>query len=441
MNSKQYLLLAVCFFWAIFSMTGQDELSLHFMPDNLAAARTNPSLVPDSDLVIGLPNAGFNLYHSSGNFNDIFRDNPEGGLNVDFGSWISKLRPENELITNLDVQTVGLFLRKGKIGIQLNHEVRFHSSFIYPDTYIRLLGEGNAQYIGEQVNIGPDIQQDAYHSIALGLSYQLNDKINVSVRPKLLFGIGNTMTTRKEAFLETSDEFYQTTITTDYQLNSTGILQYDVDGFNFDFESLSNGFSSNTGFALDLGVRIKPIEKLTINLSWIDGLAKINWKENARIYKSQGTTLYEGVKIDFSDILQGDSLNLGNASDTLNFDNLFEFTAEDGTYSSELPSRIYFSAAFQLTDKFTLHGLFFNENFRDENRQAYSFGVQAQLHKIINLGVNYSYRFDSATNIGLNTTIKLGPVQLFAATDNIIHVFQPFAADNVNGRAGVNLVF
>jgi len=438
---KKYLLLTGCLFLSIFTILAQDELSLHFMPDNFAASRTNPSLLPESNLVVGLPNVGFNLYHSSGNFNDIFRDNSNGGLDVDFGSWIAQLSPENELTTNLDVGTVGLFLRKGKMGIQLNHEVRYHSSFLYPDTYVKLIGEGNAQYIGENVNIAPDIQQDIYHSIALGLSYQLNDKINLSVRPKIIFGIGNTMTTRKEAFIETSDEFYQTTITTDYQLNSTGILKYNVDGFNFDFESLSSGFSSNTGFALDLGVQFKPSEKLSLNLSWIDGLAKINWKDNTRIYESKGTKLYEGVKIDFSDILQGDSINLTNATDTLNFDNLFNFTTQDGTYSSELPSRIYFSAAFQLTDKYALHGLFFNENFRGNNRQAYSLGLQAQLHKFINVGINYAYRFESATNIGLNTTFKIGPVQLFAATDNIIHAFQPFAADNVNGRVGLNLIF
>lgn len=438
---KKYLLLTGYLFLSIFTITAQDELSLHFMMDNLAASQTNPSLLPESNLVIGLPNVGFNLYHSSGNFNDIFKDNADGGLDVDFGSWISQLSPENELTTNLEIETLGFFLRKGKIGIQVNHEIRFHSSFLYPDTYIKLIGEGNGQYIGEKVNVGSDIQQDIYHAIALGLSYQLNDKINVSVRPKILFGIGNTMTSKKEAFIETSDEYYETTITTDYQLSSTGILQYDVDGFDFDFESLSNGFSSNTGFALDLGMQFKPIEKLTVNLSWIDGLAKINWKENAQIYESKGTESYEGVTIDFSDILQGNSVNLTNASDTLNFDNLFKFTSEDGSYSSELPSRIYLSAGFQLTKKYALHGLFYNENFRGNNRQAYSLGVQAQLHKYINIGVNYAYRFNSATNVGLNTTFKIGPVQLFAATDNIIQALQPSAANNVNGRVGLNLVF
>ncbi len=438
---KKNLILTAYFFISIFSITAQDELSLHFMSDNIAAARTNPALLPDNNLVIGLPNVGFNLYHSSGNFNDIFQDNPDGGLNVDFGKWIEGLSPENELATNLEVETVSFFLRKGKFGFQVNHEVRFHSSFLYPDTYPKLIGEGNAQYIGQRVNIGPEIQQDAYHSIGLGLSYQVNNKINLAVRPKILFGIGNTTTKRKDAYLETSDEFYQTTVTTDYQLNTTGILKYDVNGFDFDFESLSKGFSSNTGFALDLGIHIKPIDKLSINLSWIDGLAKINWKNNTQILESKGTKLYEGVKIDFSDILQGDSLNLTNATDTLNFDNLFNFTSRDGTYDTELPSRIYFSVGYQLTKKLSLHGLFYNENFRGKNRQAYSLGAQAQLHKMINLGVNYAYRFESATNIGLNTTIKLGPVQIFAATDNIIHVFQPFAADNVNGRIGLNLVF
>jgi len=441
MKLKNYFLIIGCFFVSTLFVNAQDELSLHFLPDNIATSRTNPAMIPDSNLVIGLPNVGFNLFHTSGNFNDIFSDSPEGGLKINFDKWIAELSPENELNTNLEVETVRFFFRKGKLGFDLNHEIRFHSTLLYPDSYPRLIGEGNAQFIGEKVDIGPDLQQDSYHTIGLGLSYQINDKITFAVRPKLLFGIGNSTTIRKEAFIETSNEFYQTTITTDYQINSTGLLRNDVDGFDFEFDNLISGFSSNLGFALDLGLQFRPTERLAINLSWIDGFGEINWRTNAQIFESNETKLFEGVRINFSDILQGDSIDFSGATDTLNFDNLFNFTTREEDYTSELPSNIYFSIAYQLNEKISLHALFLNQNFRSENRQAYSVGAQAQLHKFINIGVNYAYRFESATNIGLNTTLRFGLVQIFAATDNIIHVFQPFAADNVNGRIGLNLVF
>jgi len=299
MELKNYLLIVGYFFVATLCLNAQDELSLHFLPDNLAASRTNPAMIPDSNLVIGLPNVGFNLFHSSGNFNDIFQENPEGGLSIDFAKWIAETSPENELNTNLEVETVRFFFRKGKIGFDLNHEVRFQSTLLYPDAYPRLIGEGNAQFIGQKVDIGPDIQQDAYHTIGLGLSYQLNDKITFAVRPKLLFGIGNTTTIRNEAFIETSNEFFQTTITTDYQINSTGLLRNDVNGFEFEFDNLISGFSSNLGFALDLGIHFKPTEKLALNLSWIDGFGEINWRSNAQVFESIENKLFEGVRIDF----------------------------------------------------------------------------------------------------------------------------------------------
>jgi len=398
-------------------------------------------MLPEKNMVAGLPNIGFNLYHSSGNFNDIFVENENGGLDLNFGKWISQLSETNQLNINLEAETIRFFMRRGKFGLNINHEMRFQSFFEYPDTYVKLVGEGNAQYIGQQVNIGPDIQQNAFHAIGVGLSYEWNDKMVLAVRPKILFGIGNASTIRKKATISTAEAYYQTTVSTDYQLNSTGIVNYNNEGFDFNFESLDRGFSSNTGFSLDFGVQLKPIEKLAINISIVDAFAKINWKKNARIYESKTTNTFDGVNIDFSKILQGDSLNFSNAADTINFDNLFDFTARDASYSTELPSRVYFSAAFQLTDRFSLHGLFYNERFRDQNRQAYSLGVQAQLHKIFNIGLNYAYRFDEATNVGLNTTFRFGPLQLFAATDNIIHAFQPLEADNVNGRIGLNLIF
>jgi len=437
----KYTALIILTFLSLRSVYAQDELSLHFLPDNITTSRTNPALLPEKDLVIGLPNVGFNLYHSSGNFNDIFVENENDGLDINFRNWINELSGTNQLNVNLEAETLRFFIRRGKLGININHEIRFQSFFEYPDTYIKFIGEGNAQYIGQQVNIGPDIQQDAFHAIGLGLSYEINDKITAAVRPKILFGIGNASTIKKDASIFTAEEFYQTTLTTDYQINSTGILNYNDNGFDFDFESLDQGFSGNTGFALDFGVQIKPIEKLAINISIVDAFAKINWKKDARIYESNTTNTLNGVDIDFSKILQGDSLVFTNTADTINFDNLFDFTARDASYSTELPSRVYFSAAFQLTDRFSLHGLFYNEKFRDQNRQAYSLGVQAQLHKIVNLGINYAYRFNEATNIGLNATFRFGPVQLFAATDNIIYALQPLEADNVNGRVGLNLLF
>lgn len=437
----KYITLIIFSFFCLFTLTAQDELSLHFLPDNITTSRTNPAMLPKDNIVIGLPNAGFNLYHSSGNFNDIFVENENEGLDLDFGNWISQLSATNQLNVNLEAETFRFFIRRGKVGINVNHELRFQSFFEYPDTYVKLLGEGNAQYIGQTVDIGPDIQQNAFHAIGVGISYDWNEKLTVALRPKLLLGIGNASTIQKSATVTTADEFYQTTVSTDYELNSTGILNYNNEGFNFDFESLDKGFSGNTGFALDFGVQIKPIEKLDINISIVDAFAKINWKKNARNYDSNTTNTFSGVDIDFRKILQGDSLNLSNTTDTINFDNLFEFTSRETSYSTELPSRVYFSAAFQLTDRFALHGLFYNEAFRDRNRQAYSLGVQAQLHKIFNLGLNYAYRFGDATNIGLNTSFRFGPVQLFAATDNIIHAFQPLEADNVNGRIGLNLIF
>ena len=44
-------------------------------------------------------------------------------------------------------------------------------------------------------------------------------------------------------------------------------------------------------------------------------------------------------------------------------------------------------------------------------------------------------------NLGANLLLQLGPVQLFAATDNIISAFDPLGQNSANGRFGLAVAF
>lgn len=439
-NAIKCLSLIVCNILFYLSVNAQQELGLHFLSNTLQASKTNPALLPSDRLIVGLPNGYFNLLHTSGTLNDIldFDDN-DGPTKVKVNSWIEQLSPDNLLQGNAEIETLHLFYRLGKLSFSLNHAVKFDARFNYPDTYVKLLGNGNAQFAGETVEFGPDLQVNAYNEFGLGVAYDISDKITVAGKIKFLQGLGNISTVNQQASIFTDDDIYQITVKSQYAINGTDFIALDANrNFDLDFSdyAVDNLFTGNNGVGFDFGIVIKPIEHLTIAASIID-VGQIDWKENASNFSTNVDETYEGVAIDFPALLKGEEADFSSI-DTIDFENLFNFQETSTSYSTKLPNKIYLSASYQLK-MFSFGALYHSESFQSKRQNAFAVNATAKISNIFTLGATYSNRFNNSHNIGLNTTLKLGPVQLFATTDNIISAFQPLDADRVDARVGLNI--
>ena len=204
---------------------------------------------------------------------------------------------------------------------------------------------------------------------------------------------------------------------------------------NFVFNKL---FTGNTGVAFDFGIDWQVTNKLMVAASIVD-IGKINWTEGARKYSSKSQETFEGIKIDFPSILQGEIVDFSSTIDTIDFDNLFNFKKTTTTYSSTLPTKLYLSANYQLTDRFRIGALYHAEFHQGRQKNAFAVNVDAQILDMLSVGVIYGYRFESYDNLGLNVRLSLGPVQLFGTTDNIFAAVRPYDSENANGRIGLNL--
>ena len=67
--------------------------------------------------------------------------------------------------------------------------------------------------------------------------------------------------------------------------------------------------------------------------------------------------------------------------------------------------------------------------------------VKKDFGNIFSIGAQYAYIKGSENNIGLSTALRLGPVQLFFSSDNVIPLINPMKGQNVNMRFGMNLLF
>jgi hypothetical protein len=430
-------------------MQAQQELMLHAMPEVWHSTSTNPAFFPEGTaLVIGLPGIGLNAAHSSNvAYHDIFVKDNNGTTRLNFSGAIAKLDPLNTVFFDQRIETVSLGLRlPGKFWLQAGHANRLSGSVTYPKTLPSLIWDGNAQYIGQTVNIGLQTDISNWNEWSVGLAKQLG-KLQLGFRAKLLTGIGSLLTdnNRQKANVTTSDDIYQLTLETNYAYYSSSFISaFDTSGYGFDIQvgSLKDkAFSSNIGYGFDLGAQYRINDRITLDLSLLDLGGVINWKENAHYFASEGEFQYDGVILPGADIINGsDSLDFSTKLDTLN--DIFKFQKTDQEFETSLPFRGYLGGQYDLTKRLTVGVSMFLQK-RSEEKATTAFGASLRWKPVkwVSLGAMYSINDRSAANLGFQVGLKPGPVQVYFASDNIINAFSIRSNPAVNLRAGVALVF
>lgn len=437
---SKYIFAFILIGFGIAPLLAQQDLSTPFYNKLWQANRNNPAFVPDHKFVIGLPSVYNNLLIENITYNDLIVKR-DGQNIVDIDRGIASLERDNLLRESIDLETISLGFRTGKFQVSLGHALHYNAFVNYLKTLPQLIWQGNAQFIGQNVAFGPDLQINSYHEYSVGLAYDIGTFLTIGAKAKYLSGVADISTARTDLRLSTSDDIYQLQLDADYLINSSGALQYD--GFdqlnlNFDFGKIETKqlFSNNTGIAFDLGVQLK-LGKLDIGLSALDIGGQIDWSEEVRNYSLQGQFEYQGLNV-AQGILDSQT-ELGNAIDTLR--EIYNPVETQQGYSTQLPLRTYLTLGYDLTQKIRLGALFYTENYREETYGALALNGQWALHSLLTVGATYAYRQQRFDNFGLQAIAKVGPVQILAATDNIFTAVRPKDSHSANFRVGLNLLF
>ncbi len=400
------------------------------------SSKTNPAFISESKINVGLVQPYYSISHTGASYNDFVVD--QDGENVlDIGAVIDQMEDQNQLFTSVETETISVSFGLKNLKISINHAMKFNAFLDYPKELVELAWNGNSQFIDQTIDIGPDIHAFAYNEFGIGLAFKILN-INAGARLKFLTGIGDLSTERNKIQVYTDPDIYQLTFTTDYLINTSSYFTYNGgNDFEIDFgdPSFNDVFASNFGTAIDLGANFK-FKNIDISASIID-LGFIGWKNNTVNYHSQGTYTYEGV--DISGIIRDDSLSFEGALDSLG--DILNFQETYSNYSTMLPTKIYLSGTYDVGAYMTFGALIYSELYRGKVYPAFAVSARAKLGNILSIGVSYAIRNKTYDNLGLNATLKLGPVQIFAVSDNVISAFQPYDSRNANLRFGINLMF
>jgi len=420
----------------------------------------NPASTLDSSkITISLPNFAYQFKYTGATYNEVV-ENRNGERIADIAFAIDQLNPfDNEVLADINVETARFIYNTPKWSIQVHHATRFQSSLVYPKGLAQVAWQGNAAFIGETIEISPAFDFMSYEELGIGGSLKF-DKLKIGATLNFLGGIGVATTENNSAKLRTDEDIYELTLTTDYEVltadldadkenvdfgifaidfSDISLLSFAFPDFSVDYnKGLFNfGQSKNRGVSLDIGATYQLNKQWRFGFSVLD-IGKINWSNNINTYRSKETTTFSGISLGAVNFNEGNVFTFDSLTDSL--EQVVNFTTSSASFSTNLPTQAYFNVQYQVTPKLDL-GLVVHSRFDATNTLAASIGGNYQLANFLRLGATYSIEDNEFSNLGLNASMHLGPVQIFAITNNILTAFRPLDANYQTASLGVNLVF
>lgn len=428
------MLLAVLFFTN--SLTAQD-LTAPLLSDSWQATFSNPALYGQAKgrFTVGLPGVYNDLYAENITYNQLLLT--ENGRRIlDLNRLPGLLSDRNELRNDFSLETIGVGLRGDRFSLGLYHRLRVLGQADYPKTLVQLAAQGNAQFIGQSVEIAPLGYATSFHEVGFGASFAITENIHFGARVKYLSGVADVRTGVAGSLrLTTGEENYALTLDQDLTVNTAGTIEYnglDDVGINYDLNRIETDdiFSENNGVAFDLGL-FADFGKIRGQLAATDLGGRINWTNEVTNFRLEGTDEFSGLDI-LAELLE-DSLSFTAALDSLQV--TFEPTENNENYRSKLPATYLIGGEYDVTDRLTAGLLIVHYDRALDAETAFAISGRYQLLDELTVGLNYNARKGASANLGAHLYAHLGPVNLLASTDNLLTVF----SQKNNSRAGVRL--
>jgi hypothetical protein len=176
---------------------------------------------------------------------------------------------------------------------------------------------------------------------------------------------------------------------------------------------------------MDLG------DRLEISLGIAD-LGGINWDLEPKTYTSNQIQTFDGIDV-AEYITSDDEIVLLDSLETL-----LDLIETNESFSTSLPAKIYLGGNLKLTNLWSVGALIQSNGSGDRRINVLAINGTARLYSFLRVGVMYSMKNGNPMNLGLQTTVKVGPVIGFLSTDNLLRVGS-FKSTNGNIRAGISI--
>ena len=407
------------------------------------ATFSNPALYTQLEgaLTVGLPGVSNRLDLGDFTYNDIVVE--EGGERIlDLNLLADQVSGRNFIGNEFNVETLGFAYHGERFGVGISHRFRSRGQLDFPVRLVEVLANGNAQFIGQTIDIAPYLRATNYHEFALGMSFAASEKVHFGARIKYLSGVADLRINPDQTLLlTTAERGYAITLNQNTVVNTSGAVAYNgFDDFGVDYDfgdaQLDQLFTGNSGLAADIGVFVD-LDGIRLQAAVTDLGASINWDEAPQNYVFFGESSFDGLDV-LTDLFD-DNFSIDGAVDSLLEE--FDPTETLNPYSGGVGARFMAAAEVDLTDKWTLAGSFLYSDQLIKDRLGVSAGARYQVLEQWSVGAYYNFWGTDYTNLGVQLYGGIGPLRVLASTDDLLTVFRPRDSSSVGGRVGFAIGF
>lgn len=458
------ILLAVCILVIsdIYFISAQESTTLQFMKGMPQSDLQNPALHNDSSkVVIGLPglSGAYFDFNSPFAINDVIHKGTgmlADSLVVDIDGFYNSLSMTNSVQQHFSLPIFYLGIRGKKSFLSLGITVKEVAQFSFEKSLIAFIKDGNGPYMGQNYSLGDlTVNSFGYTEIAFGYSNEvIRKKLTVGAKVKALYGNFAAQTERMNIKVETAADGSSLKLKTDMKINLSSPLtvEYDQEGYfsGMNSENIEPtdiiSQTDNFGFAFDLGAVYKVTPKLNISASVID-IGKISFKNNVDNFSKISNYSWSGI--DFSNSIDKSAENYVDPADLADdelkkMENSFKPGKSDfnsNAFDVKIPTKIFIGGTYEINDKFNVGVLDRLYKFGNTSTNSVTFSGNALLGNFFSLTASYSMIGSSNNNVGLGAAFRLGFMQLYVVSDNLLSLNDPAKAQFVNARFGMNFLF
>lgn len=386
---------------------------------------TNPAIKNSSRFVIGFPalssvHVGLN---NSTNFSKLFKENNPFSNSYEFNSsdLTSVLGDRNRINVNIqeDILFAGFRIPKGFLSFGVSAQVDAGVGIDKELAELFSYGSNEPGFMNKTIDLSEmDIDITSYLQYHIGLSVDATEKLTIGSRFKYLVGLATLSFETFNATINTQflNNELSSIIDADFLVNASFYGAPDIlDSINMDNFDLRDALfgSKNKGMAFDFGAQYSLNDRIQLSASLID-LGFISWKTNVATY----TYNLDEVDLGGFDGFDSDDDRFQEVIDSLS--SKFNFIELNNHFRTTLATKYYLSASYKLDAKSWVDLLFYGRSRNSNLQTAVSVGINRQFGDILGLKANYSIIQRSFANLGLGVSFKLGPMQLYLLSDNIL---------------------
>ena len=392
----------------------------YFMEGSHYRMQLNPALTPSRGFVnipvLGSLNAS--VSSSSLGYQDIMDVIDDDGNFYNNPEFLGRLDNNNHvnLSINTDIISAGWFRGRNfwsfNIGLRTDVGVKLTKSMF---TFLSEMDQiedkwrtGNYDISGQELNV------NAYTELGVGYARQINDRLTVGGRVKVLLGLGNldlkfnrvslnanlpsneqiqkwqSMTSVDAAdiaALKSELESYHADLVLDARLESSfkGLELVETNGYidDLDFDAGEMGIAGY-GFGIDLGASYRLLDNLTVSAAVLD-LGFISWSKGSTQIATTGNS---GLSVKGSDYTAGIDPNDPAGSLVALQDNLNRFQTEMDNYMNRVSG-----------------GDVLDYELLELRKEDVSESRRSRLASTVVLGAEYGF-FNNALSVGLLSTTR-----------------------------------